>query len=116
MLIQEMLTADQYKPDLKKDLGFDLKDDLICFMRNDPDFYRKNYFPIATKFKDFINSGRSVTPRAFESMVKHAYECYNNKFQVEGLDKELTKEMCEEVCNEIHRSELNFIKDGMYDK
>ena len=111
-----MLEADKYKPDLEKELGYDLKEDLICFMRNDPEFYRKSYFPVMHKFKEYINAGKSVTPRAFENIVKHAYECYNNKFQVEGLDADISQEMCEEVCNEIHRSELEFIQDGKYDE
>jgi len=38
MLIQEMLDFRGEKKDM---LGYDLKDDLICFMQNDPTFYRK---------------------------------------------------------------------------
>jgi len=100
----------------KKDmLGYDLKDDLICFMQNDPTFYRKEYYPVIHKFKEYTKSGKTVAPRAFEGLVKHAYECYQNKFPVEGLDPTLEADMCEDVCKEIHRIEEENIKKGLYD-
>lgn len=111
-----MLELADGKSDTKKELGYDLKDDLICFMRNDPEFYRKQYFPILNKFESYVKDGRSVSPRAFESLVNKAYECYKNKFPVEGLDAKLDEEMCQEVCNEIHKSETEYIKDGKYDE
>ncbi len=99
----------------KKELGYDLCDDMMCYMNNEPSFYRKEYFPVIHKFKKYVKAGKDVHPRAFEGLVKKAFESYKNRYQVEGLDEALDKEMVEKICNEIHRSEKQNIKDGHYD-
>lgn len=114
MLIQEMLDFKQ-EDSSKKELGYDLCDDMMCFMNNESTFYRKDYFPVMHKLKEYIKAGKEVHPRAFEGLVKKAFETYKNKFPVEGLDQALDKEMLEKICNEIHRSEIQNIKDGHYD-
>lgn len=114
MLIQEMLDFKITKKDLKDSLGYDLKDDLICFMQNDPTFYRKNYFPVVYKLAEYTKEGKSVAPRVFEKMVYRAYESYKNRYPVEGLELNLEKDMCEQICNEIHKFETDNIKQGRY--
>ena len=101
--------------DQKKDLGYDLKDDLIFYMHNDPAFYRKEYFPTMLKFDKFCKEGKQVAPRGFENLVKYAYECYQNKFPVEGLEKSLDKQMCKEICEYLHTQETKNCEDGYYD-
>ena len=115
MLIKEMLENEDLISSTNEKLGYDLKDDLIFFMNNDPEFYREDYFPTVIKFKKYIESGKSVQPRAFESMIKHAYECYQKKFPVEGLDPELNKEISKNICEYIHETETRNIKEGHYD-
>lgn len=98
----------------KKDLGYDLMDDLMFFMNNDPAFYRKKYFPAMLKFDKYCDQGKTIGPRGFEPLVKYAYECYQNKFPVEGLEPELDEEVCEKICNEIHKNETKNCEDGVY--
>jgi len=114
MLIKEMMEYQLNEPS-KKELGYDLCDDVMCFMNNEPSFYRKEYFPVMHKFKEYVKAGKEVQPRAFESLVKKAYESYKNRYTVEGLEETLDKEMLEKICNEIHRSEYDNIKNGHYD-
>jgi hypothetical protein len=97
-------------------LGYDLKDDLMCFMHNDPDFYRKEYFPVMHKFKKYVESGKNVSPRAFESLVNRAYEGYQQRFPVEGLEPKLSKEMCEDICKTLHETETKHVELGHYDE
>lgn len=115
MLIKEMLDFKPEKKDLRDSLGYDLKDDLICFMQNDPTFYRKEYFPVVYKLSEYTKAGKSVAPHVFEKLVNKAYESYKEKFPVEGLETSLEKDMCEQICNEIHRFETDNIKQGRYD-
>ena len=112
MNIDELLGS---KKSGKKELGYDLKDDLMFFMNNDPDFYRKKYFPAMLKFDRYCKEGKEVGPRGFEPLVRHAYECYQNKFPVEGLEKDLAAEMCESICKSIHEQELKNVKNKFYD-
>ena len=113
MNIDELLDK---KPEGKKDLGYDLMDDLMFFMNNDPDFYRKRYNPTMLKFDNYCKQGKTVSPIAFEGLCKEAYEVYRNKFQqVEGLEKSLDKEICEKMCRSIHEQETKNCDEGMYD-
>jgi hypothetical protein len=114
MLIQEMIFSQPNTE--KKELGFDLKDDLSFFMNNDPEFYRKKYYPTILKLKKYVKDDKTVGPRAFEGLVNYAYECYRNKFNtVEGLSESLDKEILESLCKHILESEVKNIKDGQYD-
>ena len=113
MNIDELLDK---KPQGKKALEYDLMDDLMFFMNNDPDFYRKRYYPTMLKFDKYCKEGRKVSPKAFEGLCKEAYESYRNKFQqVEGLEPQLDEEICEKICNHIHEQETKNCKEGMYD-
>lgn len=99
----------------KKELGYDLMDDLMFFMNNDPDFYRKRYYPSMLKFEQFCKAGKTVSPRGFESLVKEAYGLYRDKFPVEGLEPSLDSEVCEKLCRQIHEQETKNCEEGMYD-
>jgi hypothetical protein len=112
MNINELFGSDK---DKRKDLGYDLKDDLIFYMQNDPAFYRKSYFPTMLKFDKYCKEGKQVSSKGFEKLVKYAYECYQNKFPVEGLEKNLETEMCEDICNALHEQETKNCDEGFYD-
>ncbi len=62
-----------YNPNMKRE-EFDLNDDLIFFMRNDPQFYRGEYHPFLQKFKRHCEAGRGVRPAAF-APVGHTNGC-----------------------------------------
>ena len=112
MHINELFGSDE---DKKKDLGYDLKDDLIFYMQNDPAFYRKEYFPTMLKYDKYCKEGKQVSARGFKKLVDYAYECYQNKFPVEGLERNLDEEMCEAICKAIHEQETKNCKNGFYD-
>lgn len=99
----------------KKELGYDLVDDLAFFMNNDPTFYRKKYYPTMLKFDKFCKKGLKVAPRGFEPLVREAYTAYCQKFPVEGLEKELSTELREKLCAHIHEQETKNCQEGMYD-
>ncbi len=45
------------------ELGFDLVDDTCMHMRNDPNFYRKEYFPTMASIADMQREGSNNDPR-----------------------------------------------------
>lgn len=110
MRIDELFNPEQYK---KED--FDIKDDLIFYMNNQPEFYRKQYYPTMCKFKECYDKDISINPRAFGKLVERAYNLYLKEFPVKGLNETLDKDIFEEVCAEIHKMELENIKQGHYD-
>jgi hypothetical protein len=111
MLINEMMNDEKYE----SKLGYDLKDDLVFFMNEDPDFYRKKYYPAMLKYKKYVKADKKIEPRAFAGLVGEAYRLYQNKFPVEGLPPSLDDDMCKEICNYMHETETKNIKDGHYD-
>jgi hypothetical protein len=111
MIIKELFDNNLEKKD---DLGYDLKDDLSIFMNNDPEFYRKRYFPTMLKFKEYCEQGKTIRPIAFKKLVTDAYEIYREKFPVEGLKNKLDEEMCMEICKNILEQETKNVKEGAY--
>ena len=51
---------DDYRP------NFDLVDDICIFMRNDPMFYRKSYFPMVNNMSEMFDPQGDVTMACFE--------------------------------------------------
>jgi hypothetical protein len=112
-----MNITDLYDKEQKdKELGYDLKDDLVFFMNNDPQFYRKKYYPTMLKFDKFVKEGKRIDARGFVKLVKEAYSTYQNKFPVEGLKEELPEDMLEDICKAIHDQETKNVEDKFYDE
>jgi hypothetical protein len=95
-----------FNPNMKRE-EFDLHDDLIFFMRNDPQFYRKELLPFQQKFTRHCDSGRSVSSKAFEPIVKRAFDRYKDMFPVEGMEDTLTKRDIQEICEKLQGEEIN---------
>ena len=57
------------------ELGFDLVDDTCMHMRNDPNFYRKEYYPMACKMN-------SLKTEDLMPLVDSAFEQYHKKFSI----------------------------------
>ena len=66
---------------------YDVASDLLIFMRNDPMFYRKNFFPAIDKYKENTEDTSPI-----ENMVKNGLGQYCNKFQIENPKEEMMGE------------------------
>jgi hypothetical protein len=96
-----------FNPNMKRE-EFDLHDDLIFFMRNDPKFYRSDYHPFQQKFNRHCNAGRSVSAKAFAPIVHKAFDQYKDMFPVEGLEDKLTERDMQEICEKLQGQETNY--------
>ena len=94
---------------------FDLSEDLQFFIRNDPEFYRKYYFPFIVRLKEAKANKTKFSAKAFESLVKHAYNVYRDKFNEENLPTNIDDEVVKEICANLYREELKNIEEGNYD-
>jgi hypothetical protein len=103
-----------FNPEKIKKEDFDLKDDLIFYMNNQPEFYRKHYFPTMCRFKECYDKNIKVNPAAFGKLVEKAYKMYYQEFPVKDLNENLGKDIFEEICAEIHSMELENVKKGQY--
>jgi hypothetical protein len=115
MKITELLESFPHKVDTKKDqLPYDLAEDLMFFMRNDENFYRKHYYPHIAKIKEQVKKGRKLSSNVFMPMVQHAFECYTDKFPIRGLPESLEDDLCEEICSKLRTEEVQHINNDIY--
>jgi hypothetical protein len=63
---------------------FDVSSDLLIFMRNDPMFYRKNFFPAIEQYR---RNTKNTGP--IESMIKNGLNQYCTKFNIQNPVNEL---------------------------
>lgn len=94
--------------------SFDLVEDLIYYMHNNDDFYRKKFFPVLNLCKKQFDQDKSFTHRIFKPVVTKAYGMYKNEFPLRELRDELNEEMIEQICKKIHESEMKNMREGSY--
>lgn len=102
MLIFEVLGSEP----IKKDVDYDLHDDLIYFMNADPEFYRQSYYPVQTNFQKHCSAGKSINPMAFKNVIQKAYESYKKKFPLPQLEEQLSEDQVKDICEKIHSQEI----------
>lgn len=95
---------------------FDPCDDAVIFMRNDPIFYRKKYYPALMQLKDCVKNNKRVdAEKLFGGVVDSGMNTYCKKF---NLGKTMSNvfsiadrtKMLEQICSE----EIVNVKRGEY--
>lgn len=93
---------------------FDLAEDLVFYMHNNDDFYRRHFFPILKTCKAQFESGAKFSHRVFKPVIKKAYESYKQEFPVRELEEGIEEDLTEEIAKAIYETELQNLKDGLY--
>jgi hypothetical protein len=100
--------------DLK--IPYDVVEDVVVFMRNDPQFYRKDFFPALSKVADLHRAGKPIDKnKCLSDMVERALEGYCKKFNVARMvDEVFTNEDREQIINKVFSEEMEEIQKGEY--
>ena len=95
---------------------FDIIDDAIVFMRNDPSFYRKSFFPAISKIADMHRSGQNVDKlKSLSGMVERGINEYCRKFDLSRSADELFRNQDREaIIDRIFSEEMAEIEKGEY--
>jgi hypothetical protein len=93
-----------------KAINFDLADDLLQFMNQDDDVYRRHVYPLVAKCTHHMNAKRNVKPSFFKPAVQDSYKIYIKKFPIRELPDDLDEKMYEEVCKKMHEEVCKDIK------
>lgn len=109
------LDKDQEKDHNQDEFKFDLGEDLVYFMHNNDNFYRKNFFPILKVCKNKFDAGRGFSHRIFKPVVIKAYEEYKKEFPLRELEDKLEDSIYEKISRQIYETELGFMRDGRYE-
>ena len=109
MRIDELATPQDTK------INFDIIDDAIVFMRNDPVFYRKKYFPTVSNMADTVKGGKEIDRNVLGSMVDSGINSYCKKYKLgRGPADLFTNEDRNSIIEQICSEELVEIEKGSY--
>lgn len=64
------------------ELPYDVLDDVVVFMQNDPDFYRSETYPTLVDVQQAINNGGKFSKKQLFPMIDKAVETYIKKFNI----------------------------------
>jgi len=99
-----------------KDLGFDLVDDTSVYMRNDPEFYRKQYFPAMASMADMHSAGKPVdSHKCLSKLVDQGCTSYCQKYNLaRHPDEVYSQQDRDALIDKIFSEEMELIKQGEY--
>lgn len=98
----------------KPELNYDLSEDLVYFMNNDDDVYRRHVYPIVSRCVDRIKENRKTNHSIFKSAVEESYKEYVRKFPIRQLPDSIEEDVCNEVCEKIHEEFCKNYNEGKY--
>ena len=100
----------------KDNLNFDICDDTVVFMRNDPNFYRKEYFPAITRLADVHRAGKKIDPQIIlMPMVEKGCDQYVKKYNLGmGTEQAYNNNDRSNILHRIYSEELEQIRNGEY--
>jgi len=107
---------DQHEQKSPTEMPWNMSEDLIVFMRNDPMFYRKEYYPTMTRLSDSFRAGKQFDfAKEVMPMVDKAKNQYCKKFRMpKSADSLFTEQDDETVCEKLRDEEFERIKQGDY--
>ena len=79
-------------------IDYDLAEDLVFFMNNDDDVYRRSVYPAIVKYSSALEKRKPVNPSVFKQAALESYRSYTEKYPIRTLPSELDEELCNEVC------------------
>jgi hypothetical protein len=99
----------------KKDLDFDLVEDLVYFLNNDDDTYRRDTHSAIEKCLGRIKENKPTHPSIFKVAALRGYKNYINKYDLPKLPDSLDEDVCEEVCKKMHEDTCKHAEEGKYE-
>jgi secreted PhoX family phosphatase len=86
----------------QEDTGFDIAEDLLFYMQNNDDVYRRHVYPQVIKHKAAMKTGKA-NRSLFSNATLEAYKAYSAEFPIKKLPSKLPKDVQEKVCLELYK-------------
>ena len=102
---------DEFDIEITGGNGFDAVNDIIVYMRNNPGFYRREYFPAVLRLK----SKKTDAETAFGQMVDKAMGAYCHKYELGRPDNVFKNSDRSAIIKKIYSEESENISKGEYD-
>lgn len=97
------------------EIDFDLTDDLVFFLNNDDDAYRRHLLPAVHKFIDTQHAGKEPKYTIFKTAVADGYKRYTKEYPMRELPDEIDTKVWKSSCKKIFDDVSKDMEDGTYD-
>jgi hypothetical protein len=110
------MRIDEFSQQPENKFDYDIVDDVCVFMRNDPLFYRKSFFPAVSNMADLQRNGSKIDKQScLGGMIETAIGAYCKKYDIaEVPDEVFTIEDRANIIDKIFSEEMEQIKAGEY--
>lgn len=97
------------------EIDFDLADDLVFFLNNDDDAYRRHLLPAVHKFIDKQKAGEEIKCTIFKTAVADGYKLYTKQYPIRELPNDIDKKVWKTACKQLFDNISKDMEDGHYD-
>ena len=104
------------KPSHSANIDFDIVEDAIIYMQNDPMFYRKEYYPAMTKLADMHREGQNYDARKIMMpMIASGVNRYCKKYKLAPMPDDIFNSSDKQkIFDTMYKQEMNNISKGDY--
>lgn len=96
-------------------LPYDVAQDLIIYMRNNPMFYRKHLYPALIDVQEAVKSGKQFNKRQLFPVIEKAIQGYVNRYGIKKRPEELMGERDKLDCiTRLLNDEQENFRQGTY--
>jgi hypothetical protein len=97
------------------EIDYDLTDDLVFFLNNDDDAYRRYLLPAVHKFIDKQQAGEEPKYTIFKTAVADGYKQYTKEYPMRELPNEIDTKNWKSACKQLFDTVSKDMEDGTYD-
>jgi hypothetical protein len=97
------------------ELDFDVAEDLVFYLNNDDDAYRRHLLPAVHKFIDKQKAGEDLKYTMFKSAVADGYKRYTKEYPMRELPNEIDNKVWKTACKQLFDQISKDMEDGHYD-
>lgn len=104
----------KHQEDGGREVDYDLPDDLVFFMNNDDDVFRRIVYPSVSRCVDRIDANQKTNPSLFTNAVRESYKQYVKKYPIRELPDNIEEELCKETCKKMYEEICKNHSEGKY--
>lgn len=97
------------------EINYDLVDDLVFFLNNDDDAYRRYLLPAVHKFIDRKKADENIKYTIFKTAVANGYKEYIKQYPIRELSDTIDAKIWRAVCKKLFDDASKDMEDGSYD-
>jgi hypothetical protein len=104
----------KHREDGGREVDYDLSDDLVFFMNNDDDVFRRIVYPSVSRCVDRIDANQKTNPSLFTNAVRESYKHYVKKYPIRELPDNIEEKLCKETCKKMYEEICKNHSEGKY--